>query len=129
MNRPYLCGPINGCTDSEANDWRRDALAIWPDSINPMVRDYRGKELDDYREIVELDKRDIRACSVVLANCPKPSVGTSMEIFFAWTLGIPVIAWVPPGAPISPWLRYHATTIVDSWEGVVKTVERFTDGF
>lgn len=26
----YLCGPINGCTDSECKDWRAEALKRFP---------------------------------------------------------------------------------------------------
>lgn len=124
MIRPYLCGPINGCTDSEANDWREAALFEWPYAINPMVRDYRGIEHDSYREIVELDKRDIRACNVVLVNYSKPSAGTSMEIFYAHSLGIPVVLWCPPDVSLSPWLRYHSTTIVHDWASVLNAVHR-----
>ena len=111
--RIYLCGPINGCND-EASQWRdqfkgRDLVAEY---VDPMERDYRGKERENYREIVELDKRDIRTCDAVLAMHDKPSVGSSMEILFAWTLGIPVVVINRSCGPISPWLQYHATVVV-----------------
>jgi len=109
MKTVYLCGPINGCTDAECNDWRSFAKEQCWKTIDPMKRDYRGREAESYREIVELDKLDVRACDVVLANCPKPSVGTSMEIFYAWQIGRPVVAVVE--GSVSPWLRYHATKI------------------
>jgi nucleoside 2-deoxyribosyltransferase len=124
----YLCGPINGCTDSEAMDWRErmksDALlqswrAVF---VDPMSRDYRGKEAESYREIVDLDKRDVRSVDVVLVNYSKPSVGTAMEVFYAWTLGIPVVLWCSPDAVLSPWLRYHSTSIVHSAEDAVSKV-------
>lgn len=127
----YLCGPINGCTDSQALDWRRmftDILRInmsftW---VDPMKRDYRGKELDNYREIVELDKRDIKKCSAMVVMYIQPSVGTSMEVFIAWTIGIPVIVIDKSNKPISPWLKYHSTTVVkDEFEAVDKLEEWF----
>lgn len=120
----YLCGPINGCTDEEANNWRDTVTKIFPESINPMVRDYRGVEHAAYREIVDLDKRDVRASDVVLVNYTKPSVGTSMEIFYAWTLGTPVVVWCAEDAVISPWLRYHATAFAHSLDGVVEVLNR-----
>lgn len=124
----YLCGPINGCTDAEAMSWRErmksDALLqSWRTVfIDPMSRDYRGKEAESYREIVELDKRDVRSVDVVLVNYSKPSVGTAMEIFYAWTLGTPVVLWCAPDANLSPWLRYHSTSIVHTAEAAVSKV-------
>jgi nucleoside 2-deoxyribosyltransferase len=104
----YLAGPIQGCTDSEAKDWRDAArMMLRGNVIDPMTRDYRGVEEEFVADIVNGDKADIRKCRSVLAYCPRPSVGTSMEIFYAWTLRIPVVAVVPAG-PVSPWLRYHS---------------------
>ncbi len=108
----YLCGPINGCTDAECNDWRSEAKRHWPETIDPMRRDYRGREIDCFYEIVEGDKQDLRDCDVVLANCPKPSVGTSMEIFYAWeVLRKRVVCIVPDKSAASPWLHYHAELV------------------
>lgn len=114
FGRVYLCGPINGCSDDEATTWRGwfKECGVDVQYVDPMKRDYRGKEHEDYREIVDLDKRDIRGCGIVVVMYVKPSVGTSMEVFFAWTLGIPVIVIDESGKPISPWLRYHATAVV-----------------
>lgn len=121
--RVYLCGPINGCTDAECNDWRAAVKAVFPESIDPMVRDYRGRETESYREIVDLDKRDVRNAEVILVNYSKPSVGTSMEVFYAWNMGKPVIVWCPLEAVISPWLRYHSTAIVHSLAAVVSKIK------
>jgi nucleoside 2-deoxyribosyltransferase len=119
----YLCGPINGCTDEEAAGWRDRVKKMYCTAIDPMKRDYRGKEAECYREIVDLDKADIRRADVILVNYDKPSVGTSMEIFYAWTIGKPIIVWCPPGAAISPWLRYHSTRIVNSMIDVIGVLE------
>lgn len=124
--RPYLCGAINGCTDDEAHNWRNDLLEIFPYAINPMVRDYRDKELTNYREIVDLDKRDVRNCSCVVVNYVKPSVGTSMEVLYAWQLGKPIIVWCAPDVRLSPWLIYHSTCIVHTLEDVAHKVEIYS---
>lgn len=111
----YLAGPINGCTDAEASDWRAEARRridhrVWVE--DPMARDYRGEEHLNVSEIVEGDKAAIDECTHLLAYCTSPSVGTSMEIIYAAEIArIPVITVIPPGAPRSPWLLYHSTLV------------------
>lgn len=125
--RPYLCGPITNCNDQEASGWRDRVLEVFPHAFDPMRRDFRGKDaMAHMREIVELDKFDIRRSDVLLVgwNGDKPSVGTSMEIMYAWTLGIPVITWMQPGAQRLVWLEYHSTMIVHSFEDAVAAVRR-----
>jgi len=119
----YLCGPINGCTDEEAKDWREAAKKRLPRHIDPMKRDYRGREAECYREIVDLDKIDVERSEVILVNYDKPSVGTSMEILHAWNHRIPVVVVCRPEAVISPWLRYHSTKIVHSFEDAFAWIE------
>jgi nucleoside 2-deoxyribosyltransferase len=121
----YLCGPINACTDAECKNWREEIKTHHNNCIDPMVRDYRGVEAVAYREIVDLDKRDVRNADIVLVNYIKPSVGTSMEMFYAWTLGKPIILWCDPEQVphLSPWLRYHSTKIVNSLPDVLEAVK------
>lgn len=116
--RVYLAGPINGCTDGEAKDWRAYIAKTGPDSceyLDPMTRDYRGVEDFFYPIIVQKDKDDIDDCDVVLASCPTPSVGTSMEIFYAHSLGKTVICVVPSGSKVSPWLRVHSDIVLSDF--------------
>jgi nucleoside 2-deoxyribosyltransferase len=125
----YLCGPINGLTDDEAKSWRDQCKKVFSiqhscRTIDPMRRDYRGKESDSVNEIVQLDKRDVRRSDAILAYCPAPSVGTSMEILYAWQLDKPVIAIVPDGSPVSPWLAYHSTKIVKTLDEGIKATEQ-----
>jgi len=119
----YLCGPINGCADNECIDWREVVKHRLHDTIDPMRRDYRGREAEYYSEIVELDKADIAASGVVLVNYDKPSVGTSMEILWAWLHKIPVVVVCCEDASISPWLRYHASKIVHSFDEAIDWIE------
>lgn len=116
MKTLYLCGPINGCTDAECNDWRAFVKGLWAgNTLDPMRRDYRGREAESFREIVELDKIDVARADCILVNYDKPSVGTSMEILYAWQLGKPVVVVCKPDAVISPWLKYHSHKIVHSF--------------
>lgn len=118
--RIYLCGPINGCTDAEAKDWREAAKKALPEIewVDPMVRDYRGRELEPgiADEIVEGDYRDIDECDLLLVNFPGPSTGTDMEIHYAsFCREIPVYVVLPEGVRPSPWLLYHSDKIFRSF--------------
>lgn len=119
----YLAGPINGCTDGEAQDWRSLARALLDANVlDPMARDYRGREAENVADIVEGDKDAIRSCRAVLAYCPRPSVGTSMEIFYAHSLGIPVVTVVPDG-PVSPWLQHHSRQVFRDLAAAISAVK------
>lgn len=117
--KPYLCGPIFGLADAEAKDWREEAKRAFPDALDPMQRDFRGMEDIHYREIVELDKKDVAACDLLIVYYPGPSAGTLMEMAEAWSLGKPIIVWYRHTKPVSPWVRYHATAIVDTLEDAI----------
>lgn len=108
----YLCGPIFGQSTAFCVSWRENASLVLGEVRDPMTRDYRGKEDANIQDIVEHDKKDIDECSHVLAYVPKPSIGTAMEILYAWERNKPVIAVVPEG-PVSPWLQYHARIVRD----------------
>jgi nucleoside 2-deoxyribosyltransferase len=115
----YLAGPIFQCSDAAAKDWRETIKAARPDLtfLDPMARDYRGRELDCVNEIVEGDKADIDASDVVIANCRQASAGTSMEVFYAWQRNVPVIAVVE--SRVSPWVRYHASKVVTTLDAAI----------
>lgn len=123
--KAYLCGPINGCSDEECNDWRSSMKAMFGEEncIDPMRRDYRGKEAQAFREIVELDKLDVLQADVVIVNYDKPSVGTSMEVLYAWMHHKPIVVVCKSDAVISPWLRYHSTKIVHSFERAIRVCQ------
>lgn len=108
----YLCGPINGCTDDECKDWRQYSIVRLAlhgiECFDPMVRDYRGVESGAEKLIVEQDKLDIDSSDVVLVYYFKPSVGTSMEVLYAWERNKKVVLVNLSNAQLSPWLIYHS---------------------
>jgi hypothetical protein len=118
----YLAGPINNCTDSECKDWREAAKQIFQGYkfLDPMARDYRGKEDQSVKEIVEGDKKDIDASQILVVNYDKPSVGTSMEVLYAWERDKEVFIIAAPGTRISPWLRYHSLAVFESLEALAQ---------
>lgn len=125
----YLCGPINGASDEECNHWRDMVTELWGGPVlNPMRRDYRGKEAVAYREIVELDKIDVAASDVLIVTYDKPSVGTSMEILYAWQMGKPIVVVCKSATVISPWLRYHCHHMTNSYLDAVAAARRLAGG-
>lgn len=126
--RVYLAGPINGCTDKEAKGWRAYVSELLAPAgvvvFDPMVRDYRGRELEPgiAVQIVEQDKADIHAVDTVLVCFEKPSVGTSMEVLYAWGIGKGVIIVNLSKNPLSPWLLYHSDVQVESLEEAVELI-------
>jgi nucleoside 2-deoxyribosyltransferase len=121
----YLAGPIDGCDDAEASDWRelcKKRLGA-ENCLDPMSDDYRGRE-HLYAEIVHKDLDLINQCDLVLANCWKKGWGTPMEIMYSYLNDIPVVVVVPPDLPfVSPWLVYHAKDIYTSVDAALTNVE------
>lgn len=110
----YLCGPINGRSDDDCKKWRDYAKERLPDTLDPMRRDYRGRELEPgfAAMIVSGDEDDIAACDVLLVYYDAPSVGTSMEIRMAKKeMGKRVVLVDKSNKPLSPWLIYHSDAI------------------
>lgn len=117
--RVYLCGPINGMSDIEACNWRKEAKRLRPDIewVDPMIRDYRGIEAANVEEIVCGDKADITSCDAVLRRAKPISEGSAQETMFAHMRGIRVVAWCE--GSVSPWLRYHAEVHTSLIEAVM----------
>ncbi len=127
--RVYLAGPIFGCTDSECKDWRERVKASLSgvESLDPMDRDYRSLENENYRCIVEGDKAAIDSCDVLLVYFVKPSVGTSMEVLYAWERKKHVVV-VSQSKQVSPWLQYHSDTVLETLDAGVQHILRMLQG-
>lgn len=121
----YLCGGINGLSDSECRDWREIAKSLLKtETLDPMRRDYRGKEDEHVKDIVIGDLADIQNSQCVLVNATRPSWGTAMEVFYAAQRGIPVVAWVGErgSVRVSPWLRYFTVGIYESLADAIDAI-------
>lgn len=112
MKTVYLCGGINGLSDADCKDWRAEAIATLCPLfyvLDPMRRDYRGRESENVKAIVSGDLFDIQASDIVLVNAARPSWGTAMELVYAkrdFGGGKFVVAFNLPEHP-SPWLVWH----------------------
>lgn len=108
----YLAGPILGCTDAEANDWRIDVAAklkehriigISPLRCEPLVGERYGLQYNDERfgtprAIASKNLFDVMNCDMTLAYLPRPtepgrypSIGTIGEVHWAFAFRKPAI--------------------------------------
>ncbi len=135
----YLAGGINGLSDADAKDWREEAKGLLPREIgvlDPMSRDYRGVEDGNVKAIVEGDLADIARCEAIIAYCPRPSWGTAMEIHHAKVVDRyvdknqlrKIVAVVPVGVPVSPWLRHHTDAVRLTVAGAVDLIVAWSGG-
>ena len=126
MKIVYLCGPINGRSDADCNDWRSKAKSLLEDleTLDPMRRDYRGRENQAVHEIISNDKQDIDDSDAVLVYFDKPSFGTAMEIYYAADQGKRVVAVNVSGKPTSPWITGHVYSVFESLEDCCKCLRQ-----
>ncbi len=105
----YLAGPITGCSYEGCTDWRCEAQNAMEDYPVTMLSPMRGKKylanekcignaylcpLSCPRGIMTRDHWDATRCDILLVNflgAKTVSIGTTMEIAWAWDHDIPII--------------------------------------
>ncbi len=117
----YLSGPIMDEHEGEAREWRSKANELLKNHfriLNPMRRNFKDREVDSANEIVEFDLQDVRDADIILVNYNKPSIGTSMEVFYAaHDLGRFVVSFSPfQFEECSPWMVRYSTKILPDLE-------------
>ena len=129
----YLSGPIMDEHSGAAREWRDAAkiqLAEKFKLLDPMRRKFVDRQVDSANEIVEFDLQDVRDADIILVNYNKPSIGTSMEVFFAaHNLGKFVVAFSPfEYKDCSPWMARFCTKILPDLESATQYIlEHFTE--
>ena len=117
----YLSGPIMDEHAGAAREWRECAKSLLAGRyrlLDPMRRKFVDREVDSANEIVEFDLLDVRNADIILVNSSRPSIGTSMEVFYAsHVLGKFVVAFSPyEYRECSPWMVRYCTKILGSLE-------------
>ncbi len=112
------------CEVSESADWRKQVKEGLGDSfvlLDPMRRNFKDNEVDSANEIVEFDLQDIRDADIILVNYSKPSIGTSMEVFYsAFIQKKFVIAFSPFSyKDCSPWMVRFCTKILPDLDSAI----------
>ena len=124
----YLSGPIMDEHEGSARDWRNAAKAMLGKDfriLDPMRRKFVDRQVDSANEIVEFDLQDVRDADIVLVNYNKPSIGTSMEVFYAaFNQGKFVISFSPfTFENCSPWMVRFSTKILPTLEAACTYIE------
>jgi len=133
IKKIYLSGPIMDENEGIAREWREVAKYLLADSfqlLDPMRRKFVDRQVDSANEIVEFDLQDVRDADIVLVNYSKPSIGTSMEVFYAaHDLGRFVVAFSNlEFKDCSPWMARYCTKILPSLETAAEYIVRhFSD--
>ena len=131
--RIYLSGPIMDEHAGVAREWRECAKHLLGDRfklLDPMRRKFVDRQVDSANEIVEFDLQDVRDADLILVNYSKPSIGTSMEVFYAaHDLGRFVVAFSDfEFKDCSPWMARYCTKILPSLEAAAEYIVRhFSD--
>lgn len=142
----YLAGPISGTTYLESNDWRKYVANNVPEFIEVISplrsKSYLGnlsgegdgKKIADYysdysrfplsskRGIMMRDSFDVRRADAILVNlldAQKISIGTVMEIAWAWDHQKPIVCICQPG-------HIHTHSMLD--EAISLTAENLDEG-
>ena len=133
MKKIYLSGPIMDENEGGAREWRVAASRLFGSGfrlLDPMRRKFVDRQVDSANEIVEFDLQDVRDADIVLVNYSKPSIGTSMEVFYAaHDLGRFVVAFSGlEFKDCSPWMARYCTKILPSLEDAAEYIIRhFSD--
>ena len=125
----YLSGPIMDEHAGQAVEWRsraKELLSDGFDMLDPMRRKFVDRQVDSANEIVEFDLQDVREADLILVNYNKPSIGTSMEVFYAaHDLGKFIVAFSPfEYKDCSPWMAKFCTKILPDLESAVAYIKK-----
>ena len=124
----YLSGPIMDAHEGTAREWRTAAKQLLGGHfriLDPMRRKFVDRQVDSANEIVEFDLQDVLDADIVLVNYDKPSIGTSMEVFYAaFDQGKFVISFSPFSFEnCSPWMVRFSTKILPTLEEACRYIE------
>lgn len=150
----YLAGGIAGLTGKGATDWRHEASELLEargiESLDPMrakyalsVQDRISTDFHDYADcgafftakgIMTRDFNDVKRCDALLVNLlglEKPSLGTIMELAWAYALQKPaVVAIEASGNPhdnhpmIHEAMGFRVTTLDEAIDSIAVILGR-----
>lgn len=115
----FLSGPMRGIPREESLGWREDARNKLVDTFD-VLHALRGREVKEtmpspkgavVRDLYDINHSDILLVNDAFENASM--IGTSMEIYVAHTLGIPVIVFGNAHEG-DYWMDYHSHMRVET---------------
>ena len=119
----YLAGRMGGLTKTEYNTWRevlRKKLEIAAECCNSIIQvinpadyfDFDNMEGHTDKEIMQFDLNMVRQSDIVIANVNgiNESIGTSIEVYEANRLNIPIMSCMGTGNKLDP-TKFEVTDI------------------
>lgn len=146
----YLAGPVLGCTQTQAHDWRLTFAATLPEGIDaisplrcePIIGQRYGMgnnsdpKFGTARAIGAKNIYDVRTCDLTLAYLPVPvdgrhqSFGTIVEIAWAHAFGKPVILVTDdPEVRDHPCINACAGWLLETLDEAVELITGLLDGY
>jgi len=144
----YLAGPVMSMDDGGAG-WREDVEAYCGDAFetrNPLSKynlpvddlqvvddaSHGGDAVVSVSEIVETDKHLLAESDAVLVGYSKVhSIGTPMEVMWAYERDMPIVLWsrdFTPRSQLSPWYRYHVDHVVSDLPIALQAIKDELEG-
>ena len=124
----YLAHPITS-EDLESKAWKADFMQMAKDAglkvLDPV--DLNLKDGKDDEEIVRGNKRMIAQCDAMVAYASVPSAGTSMEIYYANLIGVPVLTYCVRKT-IPAWIKVHSKRMFVTLDHIFLELERMEWG-
>jgi nucleoside 2-deoxyribosyltransferase len=126
----YLAHPMSSKTE-ESEAWKREFYKQALEYTNELdvciidPCDLRLRDGRDDEKIVKENKNAIARSDVVVAHATVPSAGVSMEIFYAWLIGIPVLTFCER-EPVPAWIQVHSRRVFITIDHIWLEIERFT---
>jgi nucleoside 2-deoxyribosyltransferase len=90
-----------------------------------LGRGYGSEDEKRIKQVVEIEKENIRNSNALVACLKEPTPGTLMEVLYAFENKIPVIGyWMAknPRLVDSPWIKYHISKAVDRKEDLISVL-------
>lgn len=123
----FLSGPIRGIPREKGIAWRREIQKNLGEDYQ-VLHAYRGREeketMPHYKGAVIRDLNDIERSDIVIVNdtfANASSIGTAMEVFYAFNLNKVVILFGNAHKE-DYWLNYHSHMRVEKLEEACEVV-------